>query len=218
MRVAIADDALVTREGIARLLAEAGHQVVGLARDAPESLRLVARTQPDVAIVDIRMPPAHTDEGIHAAREIRARHPHTTVLVLSSYAEPDYAARLLEDDRGGVGYLLKDRVADVAVLVDALERIAAGDTAIDGAIVKRLLARDPLATLTARQRGECHRTPARDPRTGSGGILQRRHRAQARRYRPHVETHVRQVLAKLDIAEVPGVNRRVLAVLAYLER
>jgi DNA-binding NarL/FixJ family response regulator len=210
MRVAIADDALVTREGIARLLAEAGHQVVGLARDAPESLRLVARTQPDVAIVDIRMPPAHTDEGIHAAREIRARHPHTTVLVLSSYAEPDYAARLLEDDRGGVGYLLKDRVADVAVLVDALERIAAGDTAIDGAIVKRLLARDPLATLTARQREILALVAEGYSNAGIARKLVVTDRT--------VETHVRQVLAKLDIAEVPGVNRRVLAVLAYLER
>jgi DNA-binding NarL/FixJ family response regulator len=210
MRVAIADDALVTREGIARLLAEAGHQVVGLARDAPESLRLVARTQPDVAIVDIRMPPAHTDEGIHAAREIRARHPHTTVLVLSSYAEPDYAARLLEDDPGGVGYLLKDRVADVAVLVDALERIAAGDTAIDGAIVKRLLARDPLATLTARQREILALVAEGYSNAGIARKLVVTDRT--------VETHVRQVLAKLDIAEVPGVNRRVLAVLAYLER
>jgi DNA-binding NarL/FixJ family response regulator len=210
MRVAIADDALVTREGIARLLAEAGHQVVGLARDAPESLRLVARTQPDVAIVDIRMPPAHTDEGIHAAREIRARHPHTTVLVLSSYAEPDYAARLLEDDRGGVGYLLKDRVADVAVLVDALERIAAGDTVIDGAIVKRLLARDPLATLTARQREILALVAEGYSNAGIARKLVVTDRT--------VETHVRQVLAKLDIAEVPGVNRRVLAVLAYLER
>jgi DNA-binding NarL/FixJ family response regulator len=210
MRVAIADDALVTREGIARLLAEARHQVVGLARDAPESLRLVARTQPDVAIVDIRMPPAHTDEGIHAAREIRARHPHTTVLVLSSYAEPDYAARLLEDDRGGVGYLLKDRVADVAVLVDALERIAAGDTAIDGAIVKRLLARDPLATLTARQREILALVAEGYSNAGIARKLVVTDRT--------VETHVRQVLAKLDIAEVPGVNRRVLAVLAYLER
>jgi DNA-binding NarL/FixJ family response regulator len=210
MRVAIADDALVTREGIARLLAEAGHQVVGLARDAPELLRLVARTRPDVAIADIRMPPAHTDEGIHAARTIRAQYPQTSVLVLSSYIEPEYAARLLEDEGGGVGYLLKDRVADIAVLVDALERIAGGDTVIDSAIVKRLLARDPLATLTAREREILVLVAEGYSNAGIARKLVITDRT--------VETHVRQVLAKLDIADAPDVNRRVLAVLAYLER
>jgi serine/threonine-protein kinase len=208
MRVAIADDALVTREGIARLLTEAGHQVVGLARDAPELLRLVARTQPDVAIADIRMPPTHTDEGIHAAHTIRAQHPQTSVLVLSSYIEPEYAARLLKDESGGVGYLLKDHVADIAVLVDALERIASGDTVIDTAIVKRLLARDPLATLTAREREILALVAEGYSNAGIARQLVITDRT--------VETHVRQVLAKLDIADAPDVNRRVLAVLTYL--
>jgi DNA-binding NarL/FixJ family response regulator len=208
MRVAIADDALVTREGIARLLAEAGHEVVGLARDAPELLQIVANRQPQVAIVDIRMPPGHTDEGIHAARAIRARHPHTGVLVLSSYIEPDYAARLLQDSAGGIGYLLKDHVANIAVLVDALERISGGDTVIDSAIVKRLLARDPLATLTPRERQILALVAEGYSNAGIARKLVITDRT--------VETHVRQVLAKLDIADAPDVNRRVLAVLAYL--
>ena len=212
MRVAIADGALVTREGIARLLAEAGVDVVGLARDASELLYQVRTTQPDVAIVHIRMPPTHTAEGLHAARAIRADHPQTSVLVLSSYVEPEYAARLLEHGGCGVGYLLKDRIADVAVLVDALQRVRGGEIAVDPAIVTRLIAerrsRDPLDGLTARER-EILELLARG--YSNHGIARKLVITDRT-----VETHVGQVRAKLGIANTPDMNRRVLAVLAYL--
>jgi DNA-binding NarL/FixJ family response regulator len=213
VRVAVADDALVTREGIARLLKEAGVEIVGLARDADELLRHVKTTQPDVAIVDIRMPPTRTDEGILAARTIRSEHPATSVLVLSSYVEPEYAARLLEDGGGGVGYLLKDRVSDIAVLVVGLRRVAKGEIVIDPAIVSRLLAHryrhDPVASLTPRERDILELVAQGYSNRGIARKLVITNRT--------VETHVRQVLAKLDIADAPDVNRRVLAVLAFLQ-
>src|SRR5262245_53733289 len=155
MRVVVADDVMLTRAGITRLLRDADVDVVGEADDADSLLREVARTQPDVAVIDIRMPPTHTDEGLVAARTIRAGHPDVGVLVLSQYLEPVFAMRLIEDNPERSGYLLKERVFDVAILVDALRRIDEGDTVIDPTIVSRLVGsrrrHGPLATLTARE-------------------------------------------------------------------
>jgi serine/threonine-protein kinase len=212
VRVVVADDALVTREGIARLLTEAGVEVVALARDGSELVHHVRTHAPDVAIVDIRMPPTHTDEGLIAAATVRERHPQTSVLVLSSYIEVAYAERLLAGG-DGVGYLLKDRIADIAVLVDALHRVAARETVVDAAIVSRLIAdrrrRDPLHELTAREH-EILDLVAQG--YSNRGIADRLVIAERT-----VETHVRQVLAKLGILDAPDVNRRVLAVLAFLQ-
>jgi len=155
VRIAVADDAMLMREGVARLLAETGFEVVAKAADADELLRLVELRRPDVAIVDIRMPPTHTDEGLVAADAIRESHPETGVLVLSQYLEARYALRMLEHHPSRVGYLLKERVSDVAVLADALRRIGEGECVIDPTIVSRLVTRDrggPLAELTERER------------------------------------------------------------------
>ena len=156
MRVVVADDVMLTREGIVRLLGDAGIDVVGQAESADGLLRSVRLTQPDLAIIDIRMPPTHTHEGLVAAGMIRAQHPEIGVLILSSYVEPSYAMRLLEEHPERVGYLLKQRIFDAAVLVDALRRIADGETVIDPTIVTRLFARkrrdDPLADVTVRER------------------------------------------------------------------
>src|SRR5689334_13073655 len=155
MRVIVADDVMLVRSGLARLLLDAGVEVTGEAADAGALLTLVDRDRPDAAIVDIRMPPTHTDEGLVAARRIRAAYPGTAVVVLSQYLEPRYAQRLLADQPGGVGYLLKERVADIAVLVDALRRVADGECVLDPTIVRRLMRRDragsPLARLTDRE-------------------------------------------------------------------
>jgi len=156
MRVVIADDSVLLREGIARLLEEEGFEVVGQAND-PEQLLLKVRSySPDVAIVDIRMPPTHTDEGLRAAREIREKHPGTAVLVLSQYVEPEYALELLADSAEGVGYLLKDRVSDVTEFAAAVRRVAEGGSALDPTVVSQLVGRnrkdDPLARLTPRER------------------------------------------------------------------
>ena len=156
MRVVIAEDVMLTREGIARLLTDAGIDVVEQVGDAASLLGAVQVTQPDAAIVDIRMPPTHTDEGLAAAQQIRDGHPGVSVLILSQYVEPHYAMRLLEDHPERVGYLLKERVFDVANLIDALRRIAEGETVVDPTIVARLFARkrraDPLDELSARER------------------------------------------------------------------
>ncbi len=141
MRVVVADDVLLTRQGIVRLLQEAGIEVLGEAEDAAGLLRLVRLDQPDVAVVDIRMPPTHTDEGLVAARAIRQELPDIGVLVLSQYVEPSYALRLMEEHPGGVGYLLKERVFDIATVVDALRRIVDGETVVDPTIVARLVGR-----------------------------------------------------------------------------
>jgi DNA-binding NarL/FixJ family response regulator len=212
MRVVIADDALVTREGIARLLADAGVEIAALAVDADDLLHAVATNRPDAAIVDIRMPPTHSDEGLRAAKRIRTEYPATAVLVLSSYLEAEFAAALLEQGAGHAGYLLKERVRHVAVLVDALRRITEGETVVDSAIVARLMSRrrraDPLAELTARER-EILGLIAEG--YSNGGIARRLVVTDRT-----VESHVRQVLAKLGIADDHDLNRRVLAVLAWL--
>jgi len=210
--VIVADDVMLMRAGIARLLADAGVDVVGEAADAVELLREVARSQPDVAIVDIRMPPTHTDEGLVAAGEIRTRYPDVGVLVLSQFLAPTYALQLLEEHPERCGYLLKERVSDIAVLVDALGRIADGECVLDPTIVSRLLARsrqqEPLAELTDRER-EVLSLMAEGR---SNAAIAERLFVTPRT----VEAHMRQILGKLDLPESPDDHRRVLAVLAYL--
>ena len=156
MRVVIADDEMLLREGLARLLTDAGFDIVGKAANSPELLRSVRLTSPDVAIVDIKMPPTHSDEGLVAAQEIRSSHPDVGVLVLSHYLDSSYALRLLEHHPARAGYLLKERVSDIAVLADALHRIAEGECVLDPTIVARLVNRpreeNPLAELTDRER------------------------------------------------------------------
>jgi DNA-binding NarL/FixJ family response regulator len=214
MRVVIADDAPLVREGVARLLTENGVDVVDQVGDADALLRSVCVLGPEIALVDIRMPPTHTDEGLRAAREIRSRYPHTAVLVLSQHLEPDYALQLVEEKPERVGYLMKERVGRVEQLLDAVRRVAAGECVVDRAVVDDLLARrrrvDPLEELTSREReivalmaeGRSNRGICRalwlSPKT--------------------VETHIRGAFAKLGIKEAPEDNRRVLAVLAYLRR
>ena len=212
MRVVVADDVMLTREGIARLLDEAGIDVVAQAEDAEGLLREVRLKQPDAAIVDIRMPPSHTDEGLVAAQRIRADHPAIGVLVLSQYVEPSYAMRLLEEHPERVGYLLKQRVFDVAVLIDALRRIGEGETVVDPTIVSRLIGRqrrhDPLAELTARE-SEVLGLVAEG--LSNGAIASRLFITERT-----VEAHVKQVFLKLGLAVDPDSHRRVLAVLACL--
>jgi len=211
MRVVVADDSMLLREGLARLLAEAGCDIVGKAADASQLLELVAELQPDVAIVDIKMPPTHTDEGIAAARQIRRTYPAVGVLVLSQYLETEYAMRLFTEAPDRVGYLLKERLADIAVLMDALRRIDEGECVIDPTIVSRLVHRakesGPLDDLSAREREVL-------------GLMAegRSNRAISERLvvsPKTVEAHVRQILLKLGLEESPDDHRRVLAVLAH---
>lgn len=213
MRVVIAEDMALLRQGLARLLTDAGFDVVGEAGDLPGLLEQVDRTTPDAALIDIKMPPTHTDEGLQAATEIRQQHPGTAVLLLSSYLESRYASSLLENHPASSGYLLKERVYDSAVLADALERVCAGQCVIDPGIVSRLLsrrrARGPLDELTEREReilsmmAEGHSNQAISARL----VVSSR----------TVESHVRSVFMKLGIAESPDSSRRVLAVLAFLQ-
>ena len=212
MRIVVADDVMLTREGIARLLEQAGIDVVAQAEDAEGLLREVRLKQPDAAIVDIRMPPTHTDEGLVATQRIRAEYPAIGVLLLSQYVEPSYAMRLLEEHPERVGYLLKQRVFDVAILVDALRRITDGETVVDPTIVARLVGRrrrhDPLTELTARER-EVLGLVAEG--LSNGAIASRLFVTERT-----VEAHVKQVFLKLGLAINPESHRRVLAVLAYL--
>jgi DNA-binding NarL/FixJ family response regulator len=212
MRIVVADDIMLTREGIVHLLDEAGIDVVAQAEDADGLLREVRLKQPDAAIVDIRMPPTHTDEGLVAAQRIRADHPAIGVLLLSQYVEPSYAMRLLEEHPERVGYLLKERVFDVVILVDALRRITDGETVVDPTIVARLVGRrrrhDPLAELTRRER-EVLGLVAEG--LSNGAIASRLFVTERT-----VEAHVKQVFLKLGLAINPESHRRVLAVLAYL--
>ena len=213
MRVVIADDSVLLREGVARLLAEAGFEVVGQAGDADELLREVGEKDPDVAIVDIRMPPTHTDEGLRAARVLRTRYPALGVLVLSQYVRPSYAFELLADDARGVGYLLKDRVSDVGDLADAVNRVGGGGSVLDPSVVSQLVGRrrqghDQIDDLTERERQVL-------ALIAEG----RSNRAIAERLvitERTVEKHVKSILGKLRIAGSPDDHRRVLAVLAYL--
>jgi DNA-binding NarL/FixJ family response regulator len=212
VRVVIADDTALLRQGLARLLTEAGVEVCGEASDADELMRLVADERPDVAVVDIRMPPTHTDEGLVAAGRIRARHPRTGVLVLSQYVDAEYALRLVDGDASNCGYLLKDRVTDAAELVAGLERVAAGEVVVDSELVERLLSRrrepGPLDDLTARER-EVLRLMAQ-------GLTDRGIAERLWVTPKTVETHVRHILRKLDLPSGTEHNRRVHAVLAQL--
>jgi DNA-binding NarL/FixJ family response regulator len=214
MRVVIADDAVLIRTGVATLLQEAGIEPVGLARDATELLDLVAATTPDAAIVDSRMPPTNTDEGIRAARTIRQDHPGVAVLVLSQYLESSYAMRLLEEDPQGMGYLLKDRIVHATTLTDALHRLVAGECVVDQSIVSRLMARarrnSPLDALTPRERDVL--ALMAEGRSNNGICEQLALSPKT------VETHVNRVFAKLGLGEVREGHRRVLAVLAYLRQ
>jgi DNA-binding NarL/FixJ family response regulator len=212
VRVVVADDVMLTREGIVRLLRDADVDVVAEAEDAAGLLRHVSLARPDAAIVDIRMPPTHTDEGLVAAQRIRAEHPGIGVLVLSQYVEPSYAMRLLEQHPERVGYLLKDRVFDVAILVDALHRLADGETVVDPTIVARLVGRrrrqDPLEELTDREREVLGLV--------AEGLSNRAIAARLFVTERTVEAHVKQIFLKLRLHANPESHRRVLAVLTYL--
>ncbi len=212
MRVVVADDVMLTREGITRLLTDAGVDVVGQAGDAASLLRAVRMTQPDAAVVDIRMPPTHTDEGLVAAQQIRAEHPDIGVLILSQYIEPHYAMRLIEEHPERVGYLLKERVFDVANLIDALRRLADGETVVDPTIVARIFARKrlagPLDELTTREREVLALV--------AEGLSNRAIATRLFVTERTVEAHVKQIFLKLGLNTDPGSHRRVLAVLAYL--
>ena len=212
MRVVLADDAAVLREGLARVLTSAGVRVVGQVGTAEELLVLVERERPDVAVVDIRMPPTFTHEGIEAARVIRARHPRTAVLVLSQHVELSYALRLLEAGDRGTGYLLKDRVLDVAEFVDVLRRLREGGTFVDPALVAELVATpghaEPLAALTARERQVLALM--------AQGLTDRGIAERLVLSPKTIEAHVRAILRKLDLPTAASENRRVHAVLRFL--
>jgi DNA-binding NarL/FixJ family response regulator len=212
-RVVVADDSVLLREGIVRLLEECdGFEVVGQAGDADELLRKVGAHKPDVAVVDIRMPPTNTDDGLRAALQIRATQPGTAVLVLSQYVEEGYALDLVGDAAGGVGYLLKDRVADVDRFVDSVRRVAEGGSALDPEVVAQLLGRarrdDPLGRLTPREREVLELMAEGRSNQAIAEQLVVTERA--------VEKHVTSIFGKLDLAPAPEDHRRVLAVLAFL--
>jgi DNA-binding NarL/FixJ family response regulator len=213
MRIVLGEDSVLLREGMARLLEDSGFDVVGRAGDAEDLLRKVRAHKPDVAIVDIKMPPTHTDEGLRAARTIRSELPQTAVLVLSQYVEEEYALDLLSDSAEGVGYLLKDRVADVDRFVDSIRRVAGGGSALDPEIVSRMLGRhrrdDPLDELTQRERQVLALMAEGRSNHAIATELVITDRA--------VEKHVTAIFAKLDLPATADDHRRVLAVLVYLK-
>jgi DNA-binding NarL/FixJ family response regulator len=212
MRVVIAEDSVLLREGIVRLLADADHEVVARVGDGPSLVSAVDEHRPDISIVDVRMPPTFRDEGLRAAVEVRRRAPGSPILVLSQYVEERYASELLETGAEGVGYLLKDRVADVAEFLDALQRVATGGTVLDPEVVAQLVARrrrnDRLEHLTERERevlalmaeGRSNSAIAESLVVGEGTV----------------EKHVSSIFAKLSLTATESDHRRVLAVLAYL--
>jgi DNA-binding NarL/FixJ family response regulator len=212
VRVVIAEDTALFRQGLARLLAEGGIEVAGEAGDAKQLLELVEEERPDAVVVDIRMPPTYTDEGLVAAAAIRERHPEVGVLVLSQYVEASYALRLIDGSEGGCGYLLKDRVLDGGELASGLERVAAGETVVDHELVTQLLARrrqpDPIDELTGREQ-EVLALMAE-------GLTDRGIAERLWVTPKTVETHVRHILRKLDLPSGSAHNRRVHAVLAHL--
>jgi DNA-binding NarL/FixJ family response regulator len=212
VRVVLAEDSVLLREGIARILEEAGIEVVGQVGDAEDLLRKVRAHKPDVAITDIRMPPTHTDEGLRAAHEIRGELPEIGVLVLSQYVEEGYALDLLADNAAGLGYLLKDRVGDVDAFLDAVRRVSEGGSALDPEVVSQLMGRkrrdDPLDELTPREREVLGLMAEGRSNHAIADALVVTERA--------VEKHVTSIFSKLDLVNTPEDHRRVLAVLAYL--
>ena len=212
MRVVICDDSVLLREGVARILEEAGFDVVGQAGNVDELMLKVRSYSPAVAVVDIRMPPTHTDEGLRAAKEIREKYPDTAVLVLSQYIEPEYAMELLADSAEGVGYLLKDRVSDVHEFADAVRRVGEGGSALDPTIVSQLVGRrrrdDPIDQLTPREREVLGLMAEGRSNSGIAEQLVVTERA--------VEKHVTSIFSKLRLPAASEDHRRVLAVLAYL--
>jgi DNA-binding NarL/FixJ family response regulator len=214
MRVVVADDSILLREGVVRLLEEAGLEVVGQAGDAEDLLRKVRAHKPDVAVVDVRMPPTHTDEGLRAAREIRTEMPQVGVLVLSQYVEIAYARDLLAESAEGLGYLLKDRVADVEALADAVRRVGAGGSALDPEVVSQMLGRsrrdDPLEELTPRELEVLGLMAEGRTNAAIAAELVVTERA--------VEKHVTGIFSKLDLGASSDDHRRVLAVLRFLDQ
>jgi DNA-binding NarL/FixJ family response regulator len=214
VRVVIADDAVLLREGVALILQEAGFEVVGQAGNAEELMLKVRSYEPNVAVVDIRMPPTHTDEGLRAAQEIREKHPGVGVLVLSQYVEAAYAMELLSESAEGVGYLLKDRVSDVKEFADAVRRVGDGGSALDPTIVSQLVGRrrgdDPIDHLTPREREVLGLMAEGRSNSGIAERLVVTERA--------VEKHVTSIFGKLRLPAASEDHRRVLAVLAYLHQ
>ncbi|MEV0346343.1 response regulator transcription factor [Nonomuraea sp. NPDC050680] len=212
MRVVLAEDSVLLREGLVRLLDAAGMRVVAAVDEAEGLLRAAEEHLPDLVVTDVRMPPTHTDEGLRAALVLRREHPDMPVLVLSQYVEERYAARLLASATGGVGYLLKDRVADVTDFIDALRRVAAGGTALDPEVVAQLLLRghsDPLDRLTPRE-GEVLKLMAEG--RSNAGIGQELVLSEGA-----VGKHIGNIFTKLDLSPAEGDHRRVLAVLRFLK-
>ena len=214
LRVVIAEDAVLLREGLSRLLTEAGLEVAGTVADAEQLLRLVAAVRPDVVLADIRMPPTQTTEGLQAAIEIRRRWPGTAVVVVSQHVETEHLFELLAGDARGVGYVLKERVADVAQFTDAIRRVAGGESVIDPQVVSRLVARprrdSPLQTLTDRELAVLAQMA--EGRSNHAIACHLHMSAKT------VETHIGSMLAKLGLPPAPEDHRRVLAVLTYLRR
>jgi DNA-binding NarL/FixJ family response regulator len=213
LRVVVAEDTALLREGIVALLRNAGHDVVGQAATAEDLLLKVRSYAPDVVVTDVRMPPTHTDEGLRAAREIRQQHPDVGVLVLSSYVEPAYAAELVADDASGVGYLVKDRVYDVEEFLAAIERVASGGTAFDPKVVSAMVGRsrrqDVLAELTDREREVLALMAEGRTNTAIAGKMFLSGRA--------VERTVTSIFGKLNLPDTDEHHRRVLAVIAFLQ-
>jgi DNA-binding NarL/FixJ family response regulator len=212
LRVVIGEDQALLRQGVVRLLLDAGFEVVAEAADAPDLVRKVGAHSPDVAIVDVQMPPDNTDDGLRAALEIRANQPGVGVLVLSQFAEERYALDLIGDSAEGVGYLLKDRVADFSNFADAVRRVAMGGTALDPTVVSRMLGRrrrdNPLEELTPREREVLELMAEGRSNRGIAEVLVVTPNA--------VEKHVTSIFSKLGVGEAPEDHRRVLAVLAFL--
>jgi DNA-binding NarL/FixJ family response regulator len=213
MRVVVAEDSVLLREGVSRLLQEAGHEVVGQAGDADDLMRKVRAHKPDLAVVDVRMPPTQTDEGLRAAKEIRSELPGVGVLVLSAYVEPTYAQELLAENAEGLGYLLKDRVSDVGAFADAVQRVGTGGSALDPEVVSVLMGRsredDPLEDLTPRERQVLGLMA--EGRTNAAIAEQLVVSGRA------VEKHVTSIFGKLGLSASGDDHRRVLAVLRFLE-
>jgi DNA-binding NarL/FixJ family response regulator len=213
VRIVIAEDAVLLRAGLTGLLADAGHEVVAAVDNADDLLVVVERHRPDMCVVDVRMPPTHTDDGLRAALQIRARWPGTGILVLSQYVEETYAGELLADDTAGSGYLLKDRIADVGEFLGAVDRVGGGGTALDPEVVAQLLARarrkDPLERLSPRERevlglmaeGRTNQAIAEELVVSHGAV----------------EKHISNIFTKLDLPPTEHDHRRVLAVLRWLE-